>query len=64
MANYRTEMRLTGTKEDLNKWLWFMEKLQEKQIVRILDKSEPYKNRGESEMYRVYIKAEYIYADD
>lgn len=53
-------MRLSGTKDDLDGWLYLLDKLGEKSFVKIIEKSSPYKNRGDSEIYRVYVKAEFI----
>jgi len=49
-------MRLTGTKEDLEKWLWFVGKMDQKGLVEIISRSEPYANRGESKESRVYLE--------
>lgn len=60
MGNHRIEMRLMGTTEDLERWLWFVEKMQERGLARIIEKSKPYKNRGESLQYRCYLKIELL----
>jgi hypothetical protein len=56
MTEHRIEIRLVGTQEDLEKWEWFLEKMNEKGLVTILEKSRLYKNRGESLLYRQYLK--------
>lgn len=58
MGSHRIKMRLMGTKADLEKWLWLMDKMDEKSMIDILEKSSPYKNRGESQMYRVYLEVD------
>lgn len=55
MAN-QIDMRLMGSQEDLDSWLWFLEKMQEKDLINILEKSRQYPNRGESKLSRVYVK--------
>jgi len=50
------DMRLMGTTEDLQKWAWFLGLMNEKGLITILEKSEPYKNRGDSKLFRQYIK--------
>ena len=49
-------MRLSGTKEDLEKWLWFVGKMDQKGLVEIINRSEAYPNRGESKECRVYLE--------
>jgi len=56
MSSHRIKMRLTGTKEDLEKWLWFVGKMDQKGLVEIISRSEPYANRGESKESRVYLE--------
>lgn len=50
------EMRLMGTEEDLQRWDWFLNLMDSKGLITVLEKSKPYKNRGESLLYRQYIK--------
>ncbi len=50
------EMRLMGTEEDLNKWAWFLELVESKGMITVLDKGKLYPNRGESKLMRLYIK--------
>jgi hypothetical protein len=50
------DMRLMGTEEDLKRWIWFLRLLHDKKLITILEESKPYKNRGESLLYRQYIK--------
>lgn len=50
------DMRLTGTEEDLERWLLLLKRMDERGLIEILEQSAPYKNRGESKLYRVYIK--------
>jgi len=56
MSSHRIKMRLTGTKEDLEKWLWFVGKMDKKGLVEIINQSDPYANRGESKESRVYLE--------
>jgi hypothetical protein len=56
MTSHRIKMRLSGTKEDLEKWLWFVGKMDQKGLVEIISRSEPYANRGESKESRVYLE--------
>ncbi|MHC5740154.1 hypothetical protein [Nostoc sp.] len=60
MANHRIKMRLMGTPEDLERWLWFVEKMQERGLATIIEKSSPYKNRGESLQHRVYLEVDLL----
>lgn len=50
------EMRLMGTEEDLAKWTWFLELIESKDMITVLEKSKLYQNRGDSKLYRLYIK--------
>ncbi len=55
--SFPIKMRLSGTKEDLEKWAWFLELIESKDMITILDKSEKlYPNRGESVYYRAYFE--------
>ncbi len=53
---HRIKMRLSGTEEDLKDWLLFMDAVDRKGLIEILEKSTPYKNRGESKLLRVYLE--------
>lgn len=55
MSN-QIEMRLMGTQEDLQRWEWFLNLMDSKGLIIILEKSKLYNNRGESLLYRQYIK--------
>ena len=50
------DMRLMGTEEDLEKWAWFLDLVESKGMITVLEKGKLYKNRGESKLYRLYIK--------
>ena len=50
------EMRLMGTEQDLEKWAWFIELIESKDMITVLEKSKLYPNRGDSKLYRLYIK--------
>lgn len=56
--SHRIKMRLSGTQEDLNGWLYLLKKLEQRRLIRILEQSQPYPNRGSSLLYRVYIDVE------
>ena len=56
MGSHRIKMRLTGTKQDLEKWLWFVGKMDLYGLVEIINQSDPYANRGESKEPRVYLE--------
>jgi GTPase SAR1 family protein len=59
MSN-RIKMRLTGTQDDLQRWVWLVEKLQERGLVLVVEKSKPYANRGESLQSRVYLEIDLL----
>mgnify|MGYP003622997275 CR=1 FL=1 len=50
------DMRLMGTPEDLEKWAWFLGECEKRDLITVLEKSQPYKNRGDSKLVRLYIK--------
>lgn len=50
------EMRLAGTAEDLERWSWFLDLMEGKGLITILEKSKLYPNRGDSKLFRLYIK--------
>lgn len=54
----RVKMRLSGTVEDLQSFLYLFRSASRAGLLRILEESKPYKNRGESELYRVYLEVE------
>lgn len=55
---HRIKMRLMGTVPDLERWVWLVEKLQERGLVTIVERSRPYANRGESLQSRVYLEVD------
>lgn len=58
---HRIKMRLSGTQEDLDKWVMFLRKVESRaNLIRILEVSEYYKNRGESVLYRCYAEIELL----
>lgn len=58
---HRIKMRLSGTQEDLDKWLVFLRKVEARaNLIRLLEVSEYYKNRGESLMFRCYVELELL----
>lgn len=63
MTNRRIEMRLTGTKEDLEIWLKLIHKMEQHQLLEVLEESKPYPNRGDSKLFRVYLKVNLDYPD-
>ena len=50
------DMRLMGTEEDLEKWAWFINLIAEKGMIDVLEKRGLYQNRGDSKLYRLYLK--------
>ncbi len=56
MTNHRIKMRLCGTEADLKAYLYLLRAMDTKGLIEILEESQPYKNRGESKMYRVYLE--------
>jgi hypothetical protein len=56
MSNHRIKMRLSGTEADLKAYLYLLRAMDKKGLIEILEESEPYKNRGESKMFRVYLE--------
>jgi len=56
MANHNIDMRLMGTEQDLEAWAWFIGKMQDRGLVEVLHKSNPYPNKGESKLFRLYLK--------
>jgi hypothetical protein len=45
-----------GTEADLKAYLYLLHAMNSKGLIEILEESEPYKNRGDSKMYRVYLE--------
>ena len=64
MPSHRIEMRLMGTQEDLEIWLRLVQKMQDHQILEIIEESKPYPNRGDSKQFRVYLKVNLNYPDE
>ena len=56
MSNHRIKMRLSGTESDLKAYLYLLHAMDKKGLIEILEESAPYKNRGESKMFRVYLE--------
>lgn len=54
--NHRIKMRLSGTESDLKAYLYLLRAMDRKGLIEILEESEPYKNRGSSKIYRVYLE--------
>lgn len=50
------DVRLSGTEEDLQAMCWFLRQMSESGLIDIQQLSKLYKNRGESQLYRQYIK--------
>lgn len=49
-------MRLSGTESDLKAYLYLLRAMDRKGLIEILEESEPYKNRGDSKIYWVYLE--------
>lgn len=60
MAINRVNVRLSGTEPELHAWLSYLKLLQEKKHINILEEGKLYKNRGESEIYRIYCQLELL----
>jgi hypothetical protein len=56
MTNHRIKMRLSGTEADLKAYLYLLHAMDKKGLIEILEESAPYKNRGESKIFRVYLE--------
>jgi hypothetical protein len=56
MTNHRIKMRLSGTEADLKAYLYLLHAMDKKGLIEILEESTPYKNRGESKMFRIYLE--------
>lgn len=56
MTNHRIKMRLSGTQDDLKAYLYLLHAMNKKGLIEILEESQPYRNRGESKLYRVYLE--------
>ena len=54
--NHRVKMRLSGKESDLKAYLYLLRAMDRKGLIEILEESEPYKNRGDSKIYRVYLE--------
>lgn len=54
--NHRIKMRLSGTEADLKAYLYLLHAMDKKGLIEILEESQPYKNRGESKIHRVYLE--------
>ncbi|MBD2772058.1 hypothetical protein [Iningainema tapete] len=50
------EFRISAPPEDLDKWVWFLEEMEKRQLITIYEKSNYYNNRGDSKFKRLYIK--------
>ncbi len=47
-----------GTPKDLAYWIWFLELLEKKGLITIIERSEEYPNKGDSKQSRVYLEIE------
>lgn len=54
------KMRLTGTQAELDKWLKFLQRVDSKELIEILEVSSFYPNRGSSKLGRQYIEVELL----
>lgn len=54
-SNHRINMRLSGTESDLKAYLYLLHAMDAKGLIEILEESKPYRNRGESKIYRCYL---------
>lgn len=58
------KMRLTGTQAELEKWLKFLERVDSKELINILEVSSFYPNRGNSKLGRKYMEVELLVEPD
>lgn len=54
------KMRLTGTQTELDKWLKFLGRVENKELINILETSSFYPNRGSSKLGRQYMEIELL----
>ena len=64
MSSHRIKMRLMGTETDIEKWLWLMQKMNERGLIEILETSNFYPNRGDSKLYRTYLEIDLTVSED
>lgn len=56
----RVKMRLTGTDSDLEPFLLLLKKMEDRQMVSIIETSKSYPNRGDSKQCRVYLEIDFL----
>lgn len=60
MATNRVKLRLSGTEPELHAWLSYLKLLQDKKHINILEEGKLYKNRGDSEIFRLYLEVDLL----
>ena len=58
------KIRLQGTQADLDKWLKFLQRVDSKELIEILEVSSFYQNRGSSKLGRQYMEVELLVDPD
>lgn len=59
----RVKIRLSGTEKDLEVILKLFNLMEKHQLLEILEASDPYANRGNSKISRVYLEVEIEHPD-
>lgn len=59
---HRIKMRLSGTPDDLDKWLTFLKRVEGKGLIELMEVGEKYANtrKGESKYFRQYLEIELL----
>ena len=54
------KIRLSATSEESNNWVTFFKALESASVIRLLEISDNYSNRGNSQYQRVYLEADLL----
>ncbi|WP_152964808.1 hypothetical protein [Limnoraphis robusta] len=52
------KIRLTATEQEIENWKAFLDLLARANVINLLEVSDSYSNRGESQYQRLYLEAE------
>ena len=55
-----TKIRLSATLEEMNNWVTFFKALESASVIQLLEISDNYPNRGNSQYQRVYLEAKLL----
>ncbi|MEB3278812.1 MAG: hypothetical protein VKK42_07790 [Lyngbya sp.] len=58
------KIRLTATEQEINNWIAFFNFLGRTNVINLLEVSNNYSNRGNSQYQLVYIEAELLITED